>query len=46
VEIVKALAAKDEERAVRLMDEHLQHVEESLAFDRKVPTHDVALALS
>lgn len=46
VEIVKALAAKDEDRAVRLMDEHLLHVEESLAFDRKAPTHDIALALS
>ncbi|WP_048440180.1 GntR family transcriptional regulator [Caenimonas sp. SL110] len=46
VEIVKALAAKDEDRAVRLMDEHLLHVEQSLAFDRKVPTHDVAMALS
>jgi DNA-binding GntR family transcriptional regulator len=46
VEIVKAMAARDEERAVRLMDEHLAHVEASLAFDRKVPTHDIALALS
>ncbi|MDP3759008.1 MAG: GntR family transcriptional regulator [Ramlibacter sp.] len=46
VEIVKALAARDEERAVRLMHEHLLHVEESLAFDRKVPTHDIALALA
>jgi DNA-binding GntR family transcriptional regulator len=46
VDIVKAFAAKDEERAVRLMDEHLLHVEESLAFDRKVPTHDIAQALS
>ena len=46
MEIVKALAAKDEARAVRLMDEHLLHVEESLSFDRKVPTHDVGLALS
>ena len=45
-QIVKALAARDEERAVQLMTEHLQHVEESLAFDRKVPSHDVALALS
>ncbi|MBI2772657.1 MAG: GntR family transcriptional regulator [Burkholderiales bacterium] len=45
-EIVKALAARDEARAVRLMNEHLLHVEESLALDRKVPTHDVALALS
>jgi DNA-binding GntR family transcriptional regulator len=46
VEIVRALAAKDEERAAQLMSEHLMHVEESLAFDRKVPTHDIALALS
>ncbi|MES2786046.1 MAG: hypothetical protein V4684_11330 [Pseudomonadota bacterium] len=29
-----------------LMKEHLLHVEQSLAFDRQVPTHDVALALS
>ncbi|MCE3270345.1 MAG: GntR family transcriptional regulator [Ramlibacter sp.] len=46
VELVKALAAKDEKRAVKLMDEHLQHVEESLAFDRAVPTHDISLALA
>ena len=45
-EIVRALAARDENRAVRLMDEHLQHVEQGLAFDRKVPSHDVALALA
>ncbi|MES2999913.1 MAG: GntR family transcriptional regulator [Pseudomonadota bacterium] len=46
VELVKAIAAKDTARAVKLMHEHLLHVEESLAFDRKVPTHDVAAALS
>ena len=46
VELVKAIAAKDEARAVQLMHEHLLHVEESLAFNRKVPTHDVAAALS
>ena len=46
VELVKAIAAKDEERAVHLMTEHLLHVEESLAFDRHVPTHDIALALA
>jgi DNA-binding GntR family transcriptional regulator len=45
-QILKALAARDEESAVQLMTEHLQHVEESLALDRKVPSHDVALALS
>lgn len=46
VEIVKALAARDEKRAAKLMDEHLRHVEESLRFDRPVPTHDVAAALA
>lgn len=46
VEIVKALAAKDEALAVRLMDEHLQHVEAGLTFDRKLPTNDLSLALS
>ncbi len=46
VEIVRALAARDEERAVRLMTDHLRHVEQSLAFDRKIPTHDIALALA
>jgi DNA-binding GntR family transcriptional regulator len=46
VEIVKALAAKDDDRAVRLMEEHLLHVEASLAFDRKLPTHDISVALA
>lgn len=45
-EIVKALAAKDETLAVRLMDEHLAHVEENLAFDRKLPANDLSLALA
>ncbi|MDA7415309.1 GntR family transcriptional regulator [Xenophilus arseniciresistens] len=45
-DIVKALAARDEERAVRLMTEHLLHVEANLTFDRPVPTSDIALALS
>ncbi len=45
-DIVKALAARDEERAVRLMTEHLLNVEANLTFDRKVPTHDISLALS
>jgi DNA-binding GntR family transcriptional regulator len=45
-DIVKALSAKDEERAVRLMTEHLENVEANLTFDRKVPTHDIALALA
>ncbi len=45
-EIVKALAAKDEELAVRLMDDHLRHVEQNLTFDRKVPSNDISMALS
>jgi DNA-binding GntR family transcriptional regulator len=45
-DIVDALAAKDEALAVQLMDEHLVHVEASLTFDRKIPTHDIALALA
>jgi DNA-binding GntR family transcriptional regulator len=46
VELLKALAARDEKRAVKLMEDHLLHVEQSLAFDRTVPTHDIALALT
>lgn len=46
VEIVKALAARDEKRAVRLMEDHLLHVEASLAFERPVPTNDISLALA
>ncbi|MDP2261531.1 MAG: GntR family transcriptional regulator [Hydrogenophaga sp.] len=46
VEIIKALAARDEELAVRLMNEHLQHVEENLTFDRKLPANDISMALS
>ena len=44
--IVRALAARDEERAAQLMTEHLKHVEENLSFDRKVPSHDIATALA
>ena len=46
VTIVAALEAKDSDLAVRLMHEHLLHVEESLTFDRKVPSHDIAMALA
>ncbi|MEJ7929281.1 GntR family transcriptional regulator [Ramlibacter sp. AN1015] len=45
VQIVRALAARDEDTAARLMTEHLRHVEESLAFDRPQPTQDIAQAL-
>ncbi|MDO9196131.1 GntR family transcriptional regulator [Rhodoferax sp.] len=44
--IVKALAARDEARAVRLMDEHLKNVEANLTFDNKVPGNDISLPLS
>ncbi|MBL0918109.1 MAG: GntR family transcriptional regulator [Hydrogenophaga sp.] len=44
--IVKALAARDEALAVRLMEQHLLHVEAGLAFDRKTPANDLSLALS
>jgi DNA-binding GntR family transcriptional regulator len=46
VEIVKALAARDEELAVRLMDEHLKHVMANLTFDRKPPSSDISQALA
>ena len=46
VNIVKALAAKDEVLAVRLMNEHLLNVEKNLAFDRKMPVNDLSRALS
>ena len=45
-DIVKALGAKDEALAVRLMNEHLEHVEAGLTFDRKLPTNDISMALS
>ena len=44
--IVAALAARDADQAVQLMQEHLLHVEQSLTFDRQVPTHDISLALA
>jgi DNA-binding GntR family transcriptional regulator len=44
--IVKALAARDEDTAVNLMNEHLLHVEANLTFDRKVPSNDISMALS
>ena len=44
--IVRALAAKDETLAVRLMNQHLLSVEKNLAFDRKVPGNDLSMALS
>lgn len=45
-EIVKALAARDEALAVKLMNEHLLNVEQALTFDRKLPTNDISMALA
>ena len=45
-DIVTALAARDEERAVQLMQAHLEHVEASLTFDKKRPASDLAAALA
>jgi DNA-binding GntR family transcriptional regulator len=45
-QIVKALGARNEALAVRLMNEHLLNVEQSLAFDRRVPPNDLSMALS
>lgn len=45
-DIVNAFAAKDAERAVQLMQEHLQHVEHGLTFTRDVPANDLSMALS
>lgn len=46
VEIVRAFAARDGDRAANLMTEHLLHVEDSLAFDRALPTDDISQALA
>ena len=45
-EILQAMAERNEELAVRLMDEHLSHVQSSLTLDRRVPSNDIALALN
>ena len=45
-EILKAISDKDEDLAVKLMDQHLRNVEEGLALDRKVPSNDIAMALA
>jgi DNA-binding GntR family transcriptional regulator len=45
-DILKAIIAKDEDLAVKLMDDHLRNVEEGLALDRKVPSNDIAMALA
>ncbi len=44
--IVQAIAERDEAAAVRLMQDHLTHVEAGLTFDREMPTNDLSMALS
>ncbi len=44
--IVDALDAGDEEQAVQLMQAHLLHVEQSLAFGQQRPRSDLSAALS
>lgn len=44
--IVDALARRDEEAAVLLMQEHLDNVQAGLVFDRELPTSDLSMALS
>ncbi|MCD2511503.1 GntR family transcriptional regulator [Comamonas endophytica] len=43
-QIVEALAARDADLAVRLMQEHLLHVEAGLAFDHELPASDLPLS--
>jgi DNA-binding GntR family transcriptional regulator len=45
-DIVRALAARDADKAADLMDAHLSNVEKNLSFDRKAPTNDIAAALA
>ena len=45
-EIVTALAGGDADHAVQLMQQHLDHVEAGLTFDRDMPTSDLSMALS
>jgi DNA-binding GntR family transcriptional regulator len=44
--IIEAIANRDEAQAVALMEQHLQHVEHGLQFDRKLPSNDISMALS
>jgi DNA-binding GntR family transcriptional regulator len=44
--IVDAFEERDAEKAVHLMRQHLMHVEESLTFDRKMPSNNIAVALA
>mgnify|MGYP000844791854 CR=1 FL=1 len=45
-ELVACFAERNVARAVKLMKEHLDHVEQGLNLDRPVPTHDLGTALA
>lgn len=44
--LIDAIEAGDEAWAVRLMDEHLKHVESSLTLNRKMPSNHISMALN
>lgn len=44
--LLDAISAREEDRAVQLMDQHLQRLESSLTFDRKIPSNDISMALA
>ena len=44
--LIDAISARDEALAARLMDEHLQRLEDALTFDRKIPSNDISMALA
>ena len=43
---IKEMAGGDADHAVQLMQQHLDHVEAGLTFDRDMPTSDLSMALS
>ncbi|RCW64183.1 GntR family transcriptional regulator [Pseudorhodoferax soli] len=44
--LLDAISERAEERAVQLMEQHLQRLESSLTFDRKIPSNDISMALA
>lgn len=45
-EMLEAISAREEQRAVDLMEAHLQRLESALTFDRKIPSNDISMALA
>ncbi|MFT3720033.1 GntR family transcriptional regulator [Pseudorhodoferax sp.] len=44
--LLDAIAERQEERAVQLMEQHLLKLEGALTFDRKIPSNDISMALA